>query len=80
MYPGIHAAEHPDKPAVVMAGSGDVVTYRELDERSNRLAQLWWKQGLRPGGHGSRWLRGPDVAGPLRRSGGAVFIGPRGGP
>ena len=51
MYPGIHAIEHPDKPAVVMAGSGEVVTYRELDERSNRLAQLWWKQGLRPGGH-----------------------------
>ena len=34
-----------------MAGSGEVVTYRELDERSNRLAQLLWAQGLRPGDH-----------------------------
>ena len=34
-----------------MAGSGEVVTYRELDERSNRLARLLWAQGLRPGDH-----------------------------
>jgi acyl-CoA synthetase (AMP-forming)/AMP-acid ligase II len=51
MYPGAHAPNHPDKPAVIMAGSGHVTTYRELDERSNQLAQLWWKLGLRPGGH-----------------------------
>jgi len=51
MYPGIHAQNTPDKPAVIMVGSGEVLTYRELDERSNKLAQLWWEQGLRPGGH-----------------------------
>jgi fatty-acyl-CoA synthase len=34
-----------------MAGSGERVTYRELDERSNRLAQLMWASGLRPGDH-----------------------------
>ena len=51
MYPGIHAQKNPDKPAVIMNGSGEVVTYRELDERSMRLAQLWWQRGLRPGGH-----------------------------
>ena len=32
MYPRVHAATNPDKPALVMAGSGEVVTYRELDE------------------------------------------------
>jgi long-chain acyl-CoA synthetase len=34
-----------------MAGSGETVTYRELDERSNRLAHLWHERGLRPGDH-----------------------------
>ena len=51
MYPGKHAAERPDHPAIVMAGSGETVTYRELDERSNRLAQLWHARGLRKGDH-----------------------------
>ncbi len=51
MYPGLHAADRPDEPAVIMAGSGRVTTYRELEDRSNRLAQLWWERGLRPGGH-----------------------------
>ena len=49
MYPGAHAVTHPDKPAVVMAATGETVTYRELDERSNRLAQLLRDRGLRPG-------------------------------
>ena len=39
----------PDKPAIIMAESGEVVTYRELDERSNRGAQLFRSLGLRPG-------------------------------
>lgn len=47
MWPGANAAKHPDKPAYVMAESGEVVTYRELDERSNRLAQLFQHRGLR---------------------------------
>ena len=41
MYPGRYARETPDKPAVIMAGTGETVTYVELDARSNRLAQLW---------------------------------------
>jgi fatty-acyl-CoA synthase len=51
MYPGLHAQTTPDKPALIMAGSGEIVTYRELDERSNRLAQLLGAAGLRPGDH-----------------------------
>jgi long-chain acyl-CoA synthetase len=51
MYPGTHAATTPDKPAYVMAGSGEVVTYRDLDERSNRLAHLFRAAGLRRGDH-----------------------------
>jgi fatty-acyl-CoA synthase len=50
-YPGAHAQENPDKPAVIMAASGDVLTYGRLEERSRRLAQLWFAAGLRPGDH-----------------------------
>lgn len=34
-----------------MAGSGQVITFRELNEESNRLAQLLHAEGLRPGDH-----------------------------
>ena len=49
MHPKIHAAANPSKPAVIMAGSGQVVTYAELDASSNRVAQLFRSLGL---GHG----------------------------
>ncbi len=51
MFPGTHAQTTPDKPAQIMAGSGETTTYRQLDDGSNRLAQLWWQHGLRPGDH-----------------------------
>jgi long-chain acyl-CoA synthetase len=38
MYPATFAASAPDRPAVVMGGSGTVVTYRELEARSNQFA------------------------------------------
>lgn len=50
-HPGVHAASNPDHPAVVMAGSGETISYRELDERSNQLAHLLRAGGLRPGDH-----------------------------
>jgi fatty-acyl-CoA synthase len=49
MYPGTHAVTHPDRPAAIMAGSGQVLTYTELDDRSIRLANLLWDAGLRRG-------------------------------
>jgi len=51
MYPGKWAIEFPDKPALIHSVSGDTVTHGELNDRSNRLAQLMWAQGLRPGDH-----------------------------
>jgi long-chain acyl-CoA synthetase len=51
MWPGFHAAQTPDKPAVVMATTGEVVTYKELNDRSNQFAQLLWDAGLRFGDH-----------------------------
>ena len=51
MHPYIHAQTNPDKPAYIMAASGEVVTYRQLDQQSNRIAQLFRARGLKPGDH-----------------------------
>jgi acyl-CoA synthetase (AMP-forming)/AMP-acid ligase II len=51
MHPCFHARVQPDKPAYIMAGSGELLTYRELDERSNRGAQLFRSLGLEAGEH-----------------------------
>src|SRR3984885_2233842 len=49
MHPGIHAKSNPDKAACIMAATGKVVTYRELDYESNRAANLLRSLGLKPG-------------------------------
>jgi fatty-acyl-CoA synthase len=49
MYPGTWAASTPEKPALIMAGSGAVTTYAELEDRSARLARHLHDAGLRPG-------------------------------
>src|ERR1700677_2122756 len=38
MFPGIHAASAPDRPAVLMAESGRTLSYGELEANSARLA------------------------------------------
>ncbi len=48
-HPTVHAIANPDKPAVIMAGSGETVTYRQLDERSNQCAHLFRSLGLQHG-------------------------------
>ncbi len=45
------ARTNPDKPAIIMAGTGEIITYRELDERSNRIARYFRDQGLGVGEH-----------------------------
>src|ERR1700722_5638756 len=47
MYTGKHAHFRPLQPAFIMAGSGETVTYAELEARSNRLAHLFRKRGLK---------------------------------
>jgi len=50
-YPGGVARTTPDKTAVVMAGSGDSVTFAELDASANRLARTFRDLGLDPQSH-----------------------------
>jgi long-chain acyl-CoA synthetase len=49
MHPSIHARAHPDKPAYIMAYSGETVTYGELEARSNQTAHLFRGLGLKAG-------------------------------
>jgi long-chain acyl-CoA synthetase len=51
VYPGAHAVENPDKPAVVMGGTGEVITYAELDAEANRLSHLLRAAGVQAGDH-----------------------------
>ena len=50
-YPGHWAEAKPDEPAIIMASTGESMTYKELDDKANRLAQLFHAAGLRPGDH-----------------------------
>lgn len=49
LHPYIHATNNPDKPAIIMAGSGETLTYAELEAESNRIAQLLRAHGLKRG-------------------------------
>ena len=46
MHPSIHAQTNPDKPAVIMGSSGEVITFAQLDARSNQVAQLLRSRGI----------------------------------
>jgi long-chain acyl-CoA synthetase len=46
-HPSHHARTHPDKIAYRMARSGDALSDRELDARSNQGAHVFRARGLR---------------------------------
>jgi acyl-CoA synthetase (AMP-forming)/AMP-acid ligase II len=48
-YPGDFALTSPDVPAVIMAGTGDVITYAQLDDESIRLARVLLRAGMTTG-------------------------------
>ncbi|MFM7871734.1 MAG: AMP-binding protein, partial [Actinomycetota bacterium] len=60
MHIGVHASSTPDKPALVMAGSGFTQTFAELDAAANRLSQLLRNAGLQPGDHVALCLENHD--------------------
>ena len=56
MHPYIHAQIAPNKPAYVMTDTGETLTYRQLDERSNQFAHLLRARGVQSGDHISLML------------------------
>src|SRR5262245_61434596 len=51
MYAGHRYAQHPDRAAFIMAGSGETVSYAEHEQRTNRLAHLLRSEGVQRLGH-----------------------------
>jgi acyl-CoA synthetase (AMP-forming)/AMP-acid ligase II len=51
MHLGKIAADQPGKAAVIMAGSGQTITFAELNAAANQLAHVLFDAGLRPGDH-----------------------------
>jgi len=49
MHPARHAVTQPDKPAIIIAETGETISYAELNARSNRVAQLFRSRGLKRG-------------------------------
>ena len=49
MHPSNHAKTQPDRAAIIMAGSGETITFAELDKRSNQVAQLLRARGVKIG-------------------------------
>ena len=49
VYPGTVAQRSPNHAALIMGATGEVVTFRDLDVGSNRLAELFRARGLAPG-------------------------------
>ena len=50
-HPSFHAVHTPDKPAYIIAETGETLTFSQLDRRSNQGAQLFYALGLKPGDH-----------------------------
>jgi long-chain acyl-CoA synthetase len=46
MYPGTFATSAPDRPAIIMGDSGEVVSYQQLHERSNQFSRYLRSIGL----------------------------------
>ena len=72
-HPSITAQTYPHKPAIIMGDSGELVTYRQLDQRSNQGAQLFRSLGLRTGDHVGMMLENTrqflEIAWAAQRSG-----------
>jgi long-chain acyl-CoA synthetase len=72
-HPGHWAAVHPDTPALIMAGSGERVTFAELAVAANRGAHFLRRCGLKRGDVFALWsgnnARVLEIAWAMRRCG-----------
>jgi len=51
MFPGHYAELSPNKPAVIDAATGSILTYKQLDDSANKISNLLRSHGLQVGDH-----------------------------
>ncbi len=51
LHPHFHAQARPDQAAIIMAGTGEIVSYGQLEAQSNQAAHLFRQHGLKRGDH-----------------------------
>ncbi len=76
MYPGAIAAAAPNRPAIIMAGTGEIITYAKLDALANQIGNLLHSCGVRPGDHVAFCLENHPMFLPIAwgcRYAGAIF-------
>lgn len=56
MHPRDHLNDGAGRPALVMAASGDSLSFDALDRQANQWAQLFRRRGLRPGDRIALWM------------------------
>jgi acyl-CoA synthetase (AMP-forming)/AMP-acid ligase II len=56
MHPREYLGVSPDRPAVIMAGSGAAITFAELDRCANQCGHLFRRLGLVPGDRVALWM------------------------
>jgi long-chain acyl-CoA synthetase len=55
-HPRIHAARNPDHPAIIMADSGETLTYGQMEQQANQGAHLLRLLGVETGDTIAVWL------------------------
>ena len=60
MYPGKYSITQAEQPCLIMAGSGEVITYDEFEGRANQLAHLLVDHGLKPLDHYAVFMENND--------------------
>jgi long-chain acyl-CoA synthetase len=56
MHPRVHAAAHPDKPAAILAETGETLTYGTLERVANQGAHYFRSLGIANGDTVAVWL------------------------
>src|ERR1700712_5878984 len=61
MYPGAYLSTQPDKPAIIMGGSGLTMTFAELDAAANCFSHVLRNAGVQPGDHVPVCMENPPL-------------------
>lgn len=61
MFSRSTAQQHPDRPAIIMASTGQVITHAQHESRANQLAHALRRHGLTKGDHFALFMENNNV-------------------